>query len=56
MLFWILLRDQAQRLFVAIEQNPLYGAWAQKRLEMAETDASIQGYEDGVFWERNARR
>ena len=44
------------RKFVAIEQNPLYGAWAQKRLEMAETDASIQGYEDGVFWERNARR
>lgn len=37
------------RKFVAIEQNPLYGAWAQKRLEMAETDASIQGYEDGVF-------
>ena len=44
------------RKFVAIEQNPLYGAWAQKRLEMAETDASIQGYEDGVFWERNARK
>ena len=44
------------RKFVAIEQNPLYGAWAQKRLELAETDASIQGYEDGVFWERNARK
>ena len=44
------------RKFVAIEQNTLYGAWAQKRLEMAETDASIQGYEDGVFWERNARK
>ena len=44
------------RKFVAIEQNLLYGAWAQKRLEMAETDASIQGYEDGVFWERNARK
>ena len=41
------------RDYIAIEQNELYGAWAQKRLEMAETDKSIQGYSDGVFWERN---
>lgn len=41
------------RHFVAVEQNELYGAWAQKRLEMAEEDSSIQGYRDGVFWERN---
>jgi hypothetical protein len=26
-----------------------------KRLELAERDRAIQGYEDGVFWERNAR-
>lgn len=44
------------RHFVAVEQNPLYGAWAQKRLEMAKADSSIQGYEDGVFWERNSFR
>ena len=42
------------RHFVAIEQNELYLAWAQKRLEMAEQDPSIQGYRDGVFWERNS--
>lgn len=41
------------RDFIAIEQNELYGAWAQKRLETAETDKTIQGYSDGVFWERN---
>ena len=41
------------RDFIAIEQNELYGAWAQKRLEMADEDSSIQGYCDGVFWERN---
>jgi len=41
------------RDFIAIEQNELYGAWAQKRLEMAESDRSIQGYSGGVFWERN---
>lgn len=43
------------RNYVAIEMNELYGAWAQKRLEMAEEDPSIQGYRDQVFWERNAR-
>ena len=41
------------RVYVGIEQNELYCAWAQKRLELAEEDNSIQGYADGVFWERN---
>lgn len=41
------------RNFVGIEQNPLYCIWAEKRLELAETNKSIQGYSDGVFWERN---
>ena len=43
------------RRYLGIEQNPEYCAWAEKRLERAETAASIQGYADGVFWERNAR-
>lgn len=43
------------RKFIAIEQNPLYVAWSFKRLEMADEDKSIQGYEDGVFWERNTK-
>lgn len=42
------------RNYVGIECNPLYCAWTQKRLEMAEEDSSIQGYRDGIFWERNA--
>jgi site-specific DNA-methyltransferase (adenine-specific) len=42
-----------ERRFVSIEQNPLYCAWAEKRLELAETDKSVQGFSDGVFWERN---
>ncbi len=41
------------RKFCGIEQNPRYCVWAEKRLENAETDSRIQGYEDGVFWERN---
>lgn len=41
------------RHFIGIEQNEQYCVWAEKRLEMAEADATIQGYTDGVFWERN---
>jgi site-specific DNA-methyltransferase (adenine-specific) len=42
------------RDFVAIESDEQYCLLAQKRLEMAETDKSIQGFDDGVFWERNS--
>lgn len=42
------------RKYVGIEQNELYALWTQKRLELAEEDHSIQGYVDGVFWERNS--
>ena len=42
-----------KRHFVGIEQNPSYCTWAEKRLEMAEKNKSIQGHEDGIFWERN---
>ena len=41
------------RRYVGIEQNEQYCVWAEKRLEMADSDNSIQGYTDGVFWERN---
>ena len=41
------------RHYIGIEQNPQYCAWCEKRLEMANTDTNIQGYTDGVFWERN---
>jgi site-specific DNA-methyltransferase (adenine-specific) len=42
------------RHFVGIERNEEYCAWAEKRLELAESDPEIQGYSGGVFWERNA--
>ncbi len=41
------------RHYIGIEQNPLYCAWAEYRLEKASHDTTIQGYTDGVFWERN---
>lgn len=43
------------RHYLGIEQNEQYCAWAQYRLERAETDKRIQGYEDGVFKARNER-
>lgn len=42
------------RRFCGIEQNEEYCLWAEKRLALAETDKSIQGYSGGVFWERNS--
>ena len=43
------------RHYIGIEIDPQYCMWAEKRLEMAESDKSIQGYSDGVFWERNSQ-
>ena len=43
------------RNYINLEQNPLYCAWGEKRLKDADTDRSIQGYENGVFYERNAK-
>lgn len=43
-----------KRHFIGVEINEEYCLWAAKRLLMAEKDTSIQGYFDGVFWERNS--
>lgn len=43
------------RHYVGIEQNEQYCVWAEKRLEAAESDKTIQGFENGVFWERNTK-
>ena len=42
------------RDFVGIEKDKEYCLGAQKRLNQATKDSSIQGYSDGVFWERNS--
>ena len=41
------------RIYCGVEINEEYCCWAEKRLEMASTDTTIQGYTNGVFWERN---
>lgn len=42
------------RRFVNIEQNPLYCVWGEFRLEKADNDKEIQGYQNGIFYERNS--
>lgn len=41
------------RNFVIVEIDEEYCLYAEKRLKLAEIDKTIQGYYDGVFWERN---
>lgn len=42
------------RSYIGIEMESEYCSLAEKRLEMADDNASIQGYSGGVFWERNS--
>ena len=42
------------RLYCGVEIDAEYCCLAEKRLAMAEFDNTIQGYSDGVFWERNS--
>ena len=44
------------RSYCGIELNPEYACWAEKRLLQAEENKTIQGYSDGIFWERNSER
>ena len=42
------------RKYIGVEINNEYCLWAAKRLLAAEVNSEIQGYSDGVFWERNS--
>lgn len=42
------------RKFCGVEVDETFAALAQKRLDIADKEKSIQGYEEGVFWERNS--
>ncbi len=44
-----------KRRFIVIEKSEQYCAYAQARLEKADTDDKIQGYEDGVFYARGEK-
>lgn len=42
------------RKYLGIEMNEMYCYLAEKRLAIAERNPYIQGYANGVFWERNS--
>jgi site-specific DNA-methyltransferase (adenine-specific) len=42
------------RRWIGIETDPAYCCLAEKRVELAAVRPEIQGYSDGVFWDRNA--
>lgn len=42
------------RHYIGVEMEARYCVWAEQRLEMAESNPEIQGFADGVFWERNS--
>ena len=42
------------RKYLGVDMNDMYCTLTEKRLEMADADPTIQGYHDGVFWERNS--
>jgi site-specific DNA-methyltransferase (adenine-specific) len=43
------------RRFTGIEQERRWALLAARRVELARADRAIQGFADGVFWERNSR-
>lgn len=44
------------RHYVGIEIDEFYACLAEKRLAMVKHNEKIQGYHEGVFWERNSRK
>jgi site-specific DNA-methyltransferase (adenine-specific) len=42
------------RHYVGVEMDEMYACLTEKRLELANNDTRIQGFSDGVFWERNS--
>lgn len=49
----IVTAKKLNRRFLGIEIERQYCLLAAKRLHLAEREQAIQGYTDGVFWERN---
>ncbi|MDR1738270.1 MAG: site-specific DNA-methyltransferase [Candidatus Symbiothrix sp.] len=42
------------RRYCGVEINTEYACWTEKRLQLADSHPAIQGYVDGIFWERNS--
>jgi site-specific DNA-methyltransferase (adenine-specific) len=46
--------SKLDRRFCVVERDREYCCWALNRLNRAARDKTIQGYADGMFWERNS--
>ncbi len=46
--------QKLSRRWCGIDVNAEYLCWATKRIAAAKENSAIQGYAEGVFWERNA--
>lgn len=44
------------RHYIGIEKDVQYCIWSEQRLEIADFNNKIQGYEDGIFYERNCSK
>jgi site-specific DNA-methyltransferase (adenine-specific) len=49
----IVTAKKLNRKFLGIESEQKYCLLAAKRLHLADSNKTIQGYHRGVFWERN---
>ncbi len=45
---------KTDRNFIGVELDKKFASLSLKRLEMAESDKTIQGYTEKIFWERNS--
>ena len=50
----MVVANKLGRKYCGVEINREYCLWAAKRLLRSTSDNTIQGYADGVFWERNS--
>lgn len=49
----LVVAKKLERQFLGADREELYCLLTQKRLLLADNDKRIQGFADGVFWERN---
>ncbi len=52
----VVVAEKLGRTWCGVDISQEYLCWARKRLIRSQTNKDIQGYEDGVFWERNTHK
>lgn len=50
----VAVAEKLSRNWCGVEINVEYLCWALKRIHTSRQDPTIQGYADGIFWERNS--